>query len=242
MPLNVICTGCMKRFQVTDRFAGMKGPCPKCGAIISIPTESLHLQEDNFVNPVKGKKNKGLLRPFLRIDAQFDPVRTRNYALIVLGVLLATFLLGCVPMYTVLRSLLGTLGLCLIAFPLAIFGYTFVRDREQIFFFSGEELYRRAGIVAAGYVILWLLLEGFLATTRADFCVSWFYFSVLAALASLLTLWLLELRFRDAFLHYCIFGFSVILLRYLLGFGWFWLSGELIRHSAAPPPPLLPGM
>ena len=37
MAIDVICTGCHKRFQVSDEFAGRKGPCPGCKTVIEIP-------------------------------------------------------------------------------------------------------------------------------------------------------------------------------------------------------------
>ena len=242
MSLHVICSGCLKRFQVGVRFAGMKGPCPNCGTVISIPTESLKLPDADDAKSGKEKGQDFSRSAISRVDWKFDPILARGYALGVLGVMLLAFLLGCIPMYDLLRTLMGTLGLCLIAFPLTLFGYQAVRDREQIFAFTGEELYRRTGMTAAGYVILWIALEYFLAATRADVVFSWLYFAAFAGLASLMAMPILAMRMQDALSHYCMFGFSVILFRYLIGLGWFWQSSALIRHSAAPPPPLLPGM
>ncbi|MBA62551.1 MAG: hypothetical protein CMJ76_09325 [Planctomycetaceae bacterium] len=37
MAIDVICTGCHKRFQVSEQFAGQKGPCPGCKTMIEIP-------------------------------------------------------------------------------------------------------------------------------------------------------------------------------------------------------------
>ena len=241
MSLHVICPGCLKGFQVGVRFAGMKGPCPKCGTIIEIPKESVKIQGAEETQPGKGKQ-RSRTRVIPRVDMEFNPVWVRCCALGVLGVLLLTFLVGCIPMYDILRALLGTLGLCLIAFPLTLFGYHTLRDREQMFAFTGEELFRRAGMVAAGYVMLWVIMEYFLAATRADVFVSWLYFAAFAGLATMLVVPVLALRAQNAFLHYCLFGFSVILCRFLLGLGWFWTTSESIRYSTAPPPPLLPGM
>jgi len=242
MSLHVICPGCLKRFQVSVRFAGMQGPCPNCGTVISIPTESVKMHGEDEAVVKKDSKRRTLLRPFPRLDVDFDPAQAGRYAWGVLGVLLLAFLLGCIPMPSVLRSLIGMIGLCLIAFPLTLFGYRVMLDREQIFALSGEELYRRVGIVAAGYVILWLGFEYFLTATQADVFVSGLYFVAFALLATLLAHPLLELKTWDAFLHYCLFGISVAWFRFLIGLGWFWKSSELIRYSTAPPPPLLPGM
>jgi len=242
MSIHVICPGCLKRFQVSVRFAGRKGPCPNCDTVISIPTESVKMHGEDDVETKKSNKRRTLLRPFSRLDVDFEPAQAGRYAWGVLGVLLLTFLLGCIPMPDFLRSFIGLIGLCLVAFPLTLFGYRIMLDREQIFAFSGEELFRRAGIVAAGYVILWLGFEYFLSAAHANVFISGLYFAAFAMLATLLVHPILELKTWDAFFHYCIFGISVALFRFLLGLGWFWNSSEFVRYSTAPPPPWLPGM
>ncbi|MCL2006313.1 MAG: hypothetical protein FWG73_09175 [Planctomycetaceae bacterium] len=232
----------MKRFQVSPRFAGLKGPCPNCGGMIEIPNAAVNIQDTDAAK-IKAKGEERILtHPIERLGLDFEPIYVKYSILGVFGVLLLAFLIGCIPMYDTVRSLAGVLGLCLVAFPLTLFGYHILRDREQIFAFSGEELYRQAAIVAAGYGILWLVMEFFLTAMQANAMISCVYIAVFAGLASFLAYWQLELQNRDAFLHFCIFGISVILLRFLMGLGWLWQSGALIRHGAAGPPPFLPGM
>ena len=237
MSLHVICPGCLKRFQVSERFAGKQGPCPNCSANISIPKEAVTIHGVDGTESKNEKKQRFISPPIARINRVFDPVQTQYSILGILGVLLLTFLLGCIPMYAVFRSLLGMLGLCLIAFQLVLFGYQCLRDREQIFAFTGEELYCRTGIVAAGYVILWCVFEYCLATTQAEFFIAGLYFLAFAVLAALLCHPLLEMKTPNAFLHYSIFSFSTVFLRFLIGLGWFWMS--TIKNSTAP---ILPGM
>ena len=200
----------------------------------------MHGEEDE--GTAKKDQRDRLLRPLPRLDWEFEPVQARRAAWCVLGGLVLAAGLGCLPMPGVLRIFFGMMGLCLVAFPLTLFGYRIVLDRDHLFAFVGEELYRRAGIVAGGYVFLWLCLEYFLMAARAEGFVSGLFFAAFAVLATLLVHPLLELEMRDAFFHYCMFSVPVILLRFLLGFGWLWQSGEWIRYSTAPPPPLLPGM
>ena len=237
MPLHVICPGCLKRFQVSERFAGKQGPCPNCSVVISIPKESLKILETDGAEAKQEEKQRVISLPITRVHLEFDTVQAKGYVLGVLVFLLLTFLLGCIPMYAIFRSLLGTLGLCLVAVPLVLFGYQCLRDRDQIFAFTGEELYCRAGIVAAGYVIFWLGFEYCLATTQADLVIACLYFSAFAILATLLCHSLLAMKTTDALLHYCFFGFSVVFLRFLMGFSWFWTS--TLKNSTAP---MLPGM
>ena len=242
MLLHVICPGCLKRFQVGIRFAGMKGTCPNCGATISIPKESVKMHSADETVSGKGKKRNLLVRPLSRIEMVVDSVHAGYYVSGILGVLLLAFIFGTLPMYDALRTIIGLLGLGLVAFPLTLFGYQTIRDRELMFAFTGKELYCRTGITAAGYVILWVSLERLLIAIKAEVSVSLFYFSMFAVLATLLAHSVLVMKMRDALLHYCVFGFSIVLLRFLIGFGWFWESGGLTRYGTAPPPPLLPGM
>ena len=39
MPIQVTCPNpkCLTRFSVADKYAGQKGPCPKCKTVITIP-------------------------------------------------------------------------------------------------------------------------------------------------------------------------------------------------------------
>jgi len=227
----------MRRFQVSERFSGKQGPCPNCCTIISIPKEAVKMQGDGGTEAKNEEKQRVFSSPISRVNREFDLGHAMRYTLGVLGVLLFAFLLGCIPMYSVFRLLLGTLGLCLVAFPLVLFGYHCLRDREQIFALTGEELYRRTGIVAAGYVILWFGFEYCLAVTQADRLIACFYFSAFAILATLLCHSLLAMKTSDALLHYSVFGFSIVFLRFLIGFSLFWTS--TIKNSTAP---ILPGM
>ena len=49
MAIRVICPGCITSFEVDDRFAGQKGPCPKCGHTIEIPKEKLIVHEPDMI-------------------------------------------------------------------------------------------------------------------------------------------------------------------------------------------------
>src|SRR5690606_4835519 len=65
MPIDVLCQGCQTRFQVSEKFAGKKGHCPKCKASITVPDNP----KDEVVNhaPVqfapKGTTGVAVLKP-----------------------------------------------------------------------------------------------------------------------------------------------------------------------------------
>ena len=73
MPINVICTGCKKRFAVNEKFAGQKGPCPSCKTIITIPK----LEDQVVVHAPEGSgpadtKGRPVLTPIKRTDSKFS--------------------------------------------------------------------------------------------------------------------------------------------------------------------------
>ena len=64
MSIHVICPGCMTQFEVSDRFAGKKGPCPKCGHIIEIPKQNVTIvSPDELVVDGKKVQNPDHIRP-----------------------------------------------------------------------------------------------------------------------------------------------------------------------------------
>ena len=66
MAIDIICSGCFKRFQVSEQFAGRSGPCPGCATIIDIPKleELIVIEEpdDKPGSPGAHTKLKGIVR------------------------------------------------------------------------------------------------------------------------------------------------------------------------------------
>src|SRR6056297_1201645 len=87
MSIQVTCPGCLTRFQVNDKFAGKKGPCPKCKAEIMIPDKSdevvIHAPEHS--GP-KDSQGRSVLKPIER-----EEVRVTRWGLIaVLGAIVCS--------------------------------------------------------------------------------------------------------------------------------------------------------
>src|SRR6185436_17408582 len=87
MPISVVCPGCKKRFSVSEKFAGQKGPCPSCKAVIQIPDKAeevvIHAPEE--AGP-KDSKGKTVLKPILREETRFDPKIAIGIAVAVIAV------------------------------------------------------------------------------------------------------------------------------------------------------------
>ena len=75
MPIPVTCPKCHTRFKVSEKFAGQKGPCPKCKEVILVPK----LEDEVVISaPVAGPKDgKGrqILKPIKRKENKFSTIQ-----------------------------------------------------------------------------------------------------------------------------------------------------------------------
>jgi len=74
MAIDVTCASCKTRFQVSDKFAGKQGPCPKCKTIITVPSKKdevvIHVPESG----PKDSKGQLVLKPIARKETRLTPV------------------------------------------------------------------------------------------------------------------------------------------------------------------------
>jgi hypothetical protein len=233
----------MKRLKVSDKFAGMKGPCPFCKTIINIPAASVKIHGAEEVGKGKGGNGKNAtgqpsITPISRIDFGFDIKEAQKYVFMMLGVFLFAFVGGFIIPSGVVLNVLGFVGLCAVAFPISILGYHLLRSRDELFVVTGVDLYKTTGTGAAVYVLAWVILEIFLWYMRADSIFVWVYFAAFAMFAILLSHAILDITIGNSAFHFLIFSFAVILLRGISGLGWIWDTAAVIRDTS----PLLPGM
>jgi len=225
MSINVVCPGCLKRFQVGDRYAGQKGPCPNCNTIINIPKAEVKIHApDEFAQGGKTAQGKSILKPIARIDMDFNPTRAVLVTGGTLVVVLLAWLLGRMELSVGTRDLIGIVGLFLIGFPLSLFGYYVMRDREELFVLTGEELNKKAAICAAAYAGLWILYEAFSWYMSADIIFVWVYFAVAVAFAMFVAHVVFDVNPGQATLHALIFYVPVLFLRGIMGLGWLWVE------------------
>jgi hypothetical protein len=155
MAIEVICPGCLKRFSVSEKFAGKEGPCPQCKAKITIPMPDeqvvIHAPEHSE-GGAKAAGGRHTLKTFRRKDSKFQPVMFAAVAGCVLVVLLVAFMLSgsalvnqALPL-AVVAALLGP--------PLAWAGYGFLYDAE-LEPHSGVNLLIRALACGLVYALLW---------------------------------------------------------------------------------------
>lgn len=164
MSIPVICPGCKKSFNVDDKFAGKTGPCPNCKTKITIPEKkpevTIHAP-DEFSGGGKSTTGKLLLKPIARQQMRVKPL---TWAMIGGGVLAAIVyalvVRACAPKpdaeFSIfdLQHILCYLGLLLVAPPLAVAAYTFLRD-DELEPYRGIPLCIRAAICGTIYALLW---------------------------------------------------------------------------------------
>lgn len=240
MAISVVCPGCYTRFQVHDRFGGKRGPCPKCQTLIDIPKESVVVHApDEFASGGKTIKGRAILKPLTRLNTGF---KTRDLMYAIGGavvVLAITAGLGSLDLGIGLRNIIGVLGLFLVAFPLVLFGREVLQDPDDLEEITRGEILKKSAICAAAYAVLWICFEFLAKYMQADSVYVWVYLIPFAFFSLVAAHIVFDLDFARGLLHYFLFFAPVLILRWLLGFGWIWnfVAAATSGSSVAPPPP-----
>jgi hypothetical protein len=221
MAIQITCPGCHKRFQVSDKFAGQKGPCPNCKTVIQIPKK----EEEAVIHaPAEfggsGKTGAPTFKPVARTDATFSPAVAGLVAAATLLVFALAWFVGRAsgdPPTIVLVA-----GALVLAPPLVFGGYLFLRD-DELEPFRGASLWIRVGIVSLVYALIWgivgVWIKGYFLETPA-FEES---YQVIIAMAVMIGLGAfaahvaLDLDIWSAAFHYGLYLAVTVLLRMTMG-------------------------
>lgn len=222
MAIRVTCPGCHQRFDVSDKFSGREGPCPKCKVVIRIPDKSeqvvIHSPESAGPKDLKGRL---VLRPIARSETRLSGVQI---TLLICGIVL--FLSGSLVLRVVFPDAskipgpIPVLAVALLGPVLAFTGYTFLRDQE-LGSFTGRELWVRVAICGAVYAASWLLMYvGWYAFNNRWEFGSWISGALGMLLVGGLTGMLaFELSPLSGLMHYGLFFGCSLILRWLAGMG-----------------------
>jgi hypothetical protein len=158
MPIQVTCPGCLKRFSVADKFAGQKGPCPKCKAIITIPKKEdevvIHAPDHSEAGAI-GVGGRHVLKTYKRTDTKFQPLIFTGVVAAVLVALLIALVLRSSTQGNVDVWFLAA-GAIVLGPPLAWAGYTFLRDPE-LEGHNGTPLLIRSIACGLAFALLWAI-------------------------------------------------------------------------------------
>lgn len=218
MPISVLCPGCKKRFQVSDKFAGKKGPCPKCKTIITVPekTEEVVIHEPEGFGP-KDTSGRAVLKPIERKETKVSPGLVGT----IVGVSLVVFLIAWWLRGQDVPTILLALGAMALGPPLAWGGYCFLRD-DELEPHRGRELAFRVAACGLVYAILWGvcyliayyglgLQSGELEVVHVSFLLP-----ILVALGSFTAYVSLDFDFSIGAVHYALYLAVTVILRLVM--------------------------
>jgi hypothetical protein len=224
MPIDVTCPGCKTRFQVSEKFAGKQGPCPKCKTVIKVPSkqEEVVIHEPEVVGP-KERTGKAVIQPIFREEVRLStPVIVGIVASVLVVLVMALVLRISFPGGTV-PPLLTILGSIALAPPLAFAGYTFLRD-DELAPHRGTSLILRLIACSVVYPFLWgLYWFGFdylnLTPTWQILCAVVPVAVVIGAFTAQASL---DLEFGAGALHYTLYLAATVFLRLIMGMEAHW--------------------
>ena len=234
MSIRVTCRGCHTRFNVSERFAGKEGPCPKCKMIIKIPaaTEQVVIHAPEGAGP-KDSAGKSLSKPIFRQDADITPLTWT----IVLGTILTFLVLAVVlrfqfPDKANFPWLITILAAIAAAVPAVYGAYGLLRDAE-LAAFKGKELWARVAICAAIYALLWGAMPLAHYATRSYDTLSWTIALVaMVGLGAFTSSLAFDLEYLMGLVHYGMYLGVTLLLRWIAGIGF--LPGQITAPSPSP--------
>ncbi len=216
MPIRVTCPGCHKRFEVADKFAGKKGPCPKCKTKITIPEKDEEVVVHEQDTGPKDKEGRSVLKPIAREEAKFSPVWAVVIGVAALAVVgAAWYLRGQEEKSPVLLGL----GAAILGPALALAGYSFLRN-DELEPYRGRELLVRAVICGLVYAALWGVYELVVALLfqgdRPEIFALLYLLPPIVLAGALAAYASLDLEFGSAMVHYGMYLAATVGLRALM--------------------------
>lgn len=219
MPIPVVCPGCKKRFSVSDKFAGKKGPCPQCKTVIQVPEkgEEIVVHAPEEFGP-KDTKGRAVLKPIARKETKVSPLLTAVILVAIAAVLVVAWKFrspdGKQPL------LLLALGAIALAPPLVWAGYSFLRD-DELEPYSGKSLSLRVLACSAVYALLWglvALVTGYvLGGDKVEVIHMVFIAPVMIGIGTFGSHLSLDLEAGTAAIHCSLYLLVTVTLRLILG-------------------------
>jgi hypothetical protein len=226
MPISVVCPGCKARFSVSEKFAGKKGPCPKCKMVITVPEApaeevKIHVPEQ-FASGGKDSKGRAVSKPILRKEAKIKPAAVAGIVGAIVVTFTAAFLLRNMP--NKMAIIAG--GLLIVSPALAASGYTFLRE-DELEPYRGRSLLVRATVCAFVYAALWGAFWALPPGILTGEVWQWLFVAPLFISVGAVTAWAcLDLDFTSGAIHYCFYLLVTILLRAAVGLPALWNLGS----------------
>lgn len=223
MAIRVTCTQCHTRFDVSEKFAGKEGPCPKCKTKIRVPS----LSEEVIIHaptPSGPRDSKGgyLLKPIRRQETELTGVQIALIVGSIIGCLAAAlilrFVIGGDPSKFPFWILIG--GAIAAVPPLAYVGYHLLRDQE-LGTFETSNLRLRVLLCIPIYAALWLAFPiAYIAFNDSYSLGSWLTaVTAMLGLGGLAGMVLFDFDYIFGLIHYGLYLLTCLTGRWLAGLG-----------------------
>jgi hypothetical protein len=228
MTILVVCPSCKSRFQVSEKFAGKQGPCPKCKNTITIPKleeqVKIHAPEE-FSGPggvaAKDAQGRAVLKPISRERSKIQPVVLIAAAAAALVAVVAAWLFRSDPPGEDPGLLIKLIGAIALAPPLVLAGYSLMRNDDELEAYRGTQLIVRVAIVSAVYVLLWgvsFLFHQFVFAGRSpEVWELGIPAGIMIVGGTVAAQACLDLETGSAFFHYAMYLVPTVLLRVIMG-------------------------
>ena len=222
MSILVVCTKCRSRFQVSDKFAGKSGPCPKCKAVIQVPTAKEEVKvhgPDEFASGGRNAAGQLVGKPIARTEVRLNWVVATGIAAAAVAVVIFAWIAGKLFQNYMLMRLIGLL---VVSPPMVIGAYSFLRN-DELEPYRGKSLYLRAGVCSLAYIALWGVFGYVAGRALTGDLWNWIYVAPpFLIVGSLCAFACFDLEFGNGFFHYAFFVLLTMLLRWVAGMGWLW--------------------
>lgn len=159
MSIRVTCEKCHTRFNVSEKFAGKEGPCPKCKSKIRIPakSEEVKVHEPEISGP-KDTRGRAVLDPIRRKELVVTPVHITLVVSLILGFLVCALIFRFMfPEYNTFPTAMLWISAIAIAPPICFVAYLALRDAE-LGSYLGKELWMRILACSTIYALLWFAM------------------------------------------------------------------------------------
>ena len=224
MAIRVTCSKCHTRFNVSDKFAGKEGPCPKCKAKIRVPdkSEEVVIEAPKASGPADSQ-GRPVLKPIKRSETILSTVQK-----VLIGVCIIAFLAISLVLRTMITDRadfpiwLLAIAALLIAPALVYAAYTVLRNQE-LDAFIGRELWTRVAICSAIYAISWLAMPIAFYAFNNSYEVGSYVLAgiVMLAIGGVAGMFCLDMDYLMGSVHYGLYMGICLLGRAIAGLGWF---------------------
>ncbi|HUS39518.1 MAG TPA: hypothetical protein VMX74_08710 [Pirellulales bacterium] len=222
MAIIVVCRSCRKRFKVSDKFAGQKGPCPNCKEPIEVPKKDEQVQvhtPEHSEASARGKSGELVLEPIAR--EEFKISRWVGIAIGVSSLVVLILALSFRGAEESTKRNLAALGAIVLAPPLIIAGYAFLRN-DELEPYRGKWLWVRTAICSVVYVLLWAGYGFFVPGEWTDQVWKWAFLGPLFGTAGATAGFAcFDLDFGSGFFHFAFYVGITLMLGMILGLNFF---------------------